>query len=100
MRLPRDERQPLAGRISTPPGPQERHGDVPALTRRPLSSAPVDERLIGELPEVAANGDEPSWSELVDRFSVLVWSVARTVNLDRASVEDVTQAVWLRFAEH
>jgi len=60
----------------------------------------VDDRPVGELLDGAARGDEPSWTALVDRFGGLVWSVARSFGLDRASVEDVTQTVWLRLAEH
>lgn len=65
-----------------------------------LRSRPVDERPVDELLADAAKGDDPSWAALVDRFGGLVWSVAQTFNLDRASVEDVTQTVWLRLAEH
>lgn len=59
----------------------------------------MDSRPVSELLEAAALGDESCWAALVDRFSRLVWSVAWGFNLDRASVEDVTQTVWLRLAE-
>jgi RNA polymerase sigma factor (sigma-70 family) len=48
----------------------------------------------------AALGDEQAWESLVDRFSDLVWSVARGHGLDRADAADVSQTTWLRLAEH
>lgn len=55
---------------------------------------------MSDLLRGAAAGDERSWEALVERFGGLVWSVARSYNLDHASVEDVNQTVWLRLAEH
>jgi RNA polymerase sigma factor (sigma-70 family) len=46
----------------------------------------------------AAAGDTQSWSVLVDAFSGLVWSVARSFRLDRADAEDVCQTTWEKFA--
>lgn len=48
----------------------------------------------------AANGDQRSWSVLVDRYGQLVWTVARSFRLDRADAADVSQATWLRLVEH
>lgn len=48
----------------------------------------------------AADGDAGSWKALVDRFSGLVWSVARGHGLASADAEEVFQTTWLRFAEH
>lgn len=66
---------------------------IPTLRR-------VDDRCVDQLLAGAANGEDRAWATLVERFSGLVWSVAWSFNLDRASVEDVTQTVWLRLAEH
>ena len=48
----------------------------------------------------AALGDEQAWEDLVDRFTDLVWSVARGHGLGRADAADVSQTTWLRLAEH
>ena len=49
---------------------------------------------------MAAAGDAGAWSDLVDRFAGLVWSVARSVGLSDADSSDVSQTTWMRFAEH
>ena len=48
----------------------------------------------------AATGDAASWERLVDRFSGLVWSIARSTGLSPADAADVSQTTWLRLAEH
>jgi RNA polymerase sigma factor (sigma-70 family) len=41
-----------------------------------------------------------AWSRLVDRFSGLVWSVARSHRLSQADAADVAQTTWLHLVEH
>jgi len=53
----------------------------------------------GELLARAAEGDQEAWNALVDRFSQMVWSIARGFRLDEATAKDVTQTVWLRLVE-
>jgi RNA polymerase sigma factor (sigma-70 family) len=48
----------------------------------------------------AAAGDQNAWDQLVDRFSRLVWSVARSFRLSDADAADVCQTTWLRLVEH
>ena len=48
----------------------------------------------------AARGDEAAWNHLVDRYSNLLWAVARAHRLSRADAADVVQATWLRLVEH
>lgn len=48
----------------------------------------------------AAVGDQAAWDQLVDRFSRLVWSVARGFRLSDADAADVCQTTWLRLVEH
>jgi len=48
----------------------------------------------------AAEGDQAAWDRLVDRFSRLVWSVARGFRLSDADAADVCQTTWLRLVEH
>ncbi len=53
-----------------------------------------------DLLAAAARGDGDAWAGLVDQFSGLVYSVARSYRLGPASTDDVVQTVWLRLAEH
>lgn len=46
------------------------------------------------------DGDERAWEELVAHYAGLVWSVARSFRLSKASTDDVVQTVWLRLAEY
>ncbi|MCA1691033.1 MAG: sigma-70 family RNA polymerase sigma factor [Actinobacteria bacterium] len=48
----------------------------------------------------AAAGDASAWSALVQRYSRLVWSIARSHGLSSADSEDVSQTTWLRLAEN
>jgi RNA polymerase sigma factor (sigma-70 family) len=52
-----------------------------------------------ELLHRAARGDEAAWSELVTRYTNLLWSVARAHRLDTATAADVIQVTWLRLVE-
>ena len=54
----------------------------------------------GELVRRAAEGDTEAWTELVERFAPLVWSVARAHRLRDADAADVSQTIWLRLVEH
>ena len=55
---------------------------------------------LGALVRAAADGRQAAWDELVDRFSGLLWAVARGHRLGHADAEDVVQTCWLRLAEH
>jgi RNA polymerase sigma factor (sigma-70 family) len=54
----------------------------------------------GELVRAAEAGDAGAWEALVDRFSGMVWSIARANGLDRVDAADVAQTVWLRLVDH
>jgi len=60
----------------------------------------VDNPSLADLLQRAGAGDEVAWRELVERFTKLVWSVARSHRLDHADAADVCQTTWLRLAEH
>jgi RNA polymerase sigma factor (sigma-70 family) len=60
--------------------------------------APSDS--VADLLKRADDGDASAWNELVERFSGLVWSVARSYRLSQADASDVFQTVWLRLVEH
>lgn len=53
----------------------------------------------GELVQLAADGDERAWHELVDRYTGLLWSIARSYGLPQADAADVVQTAWLRLVE-
>jgi RNA polymerase sigma factor (sigma-70 family) len=55
---------------------------------------------VAALITAAATGDPAAWSSIVDRFSGLVWSVARGHGLSQADAEEVYQTSWLRLAEN
>jgi len=74
---------------------------------RPLAPQPHRPVRIRRSPEVvarlvqrAAQGHEPAWQDLVDEFSDLVRSVARSYRLGDADAADVAQTTWLRLFEH
>ena len=48
----------------------------------------------------AAAGDERAWNALVDRFSKLIWAIARNHRLCADDAAEVSQTTWLRLAEH
>jgi len=52
------------------------------------------------LVTAAAAGDPAAWSALVDRFSGLIWAVARGYGLRTADAEEVYQTAWFRLAQH
>lgn len=56
--------------------------------------------VVAPLVERAARGDADAWDSLVERFSGLVWSIARGYGLDAADAADVSQTCWLRLAEN
>jgi RNA polymerase sigma factor (sigma-70 family) len=54
----------------------------------------------GQLLIKARDGDQDAWSELVDRMSPMVWSIARGFQLDHATATDVAQTVWLKLVDN
>ncbi|WP_344263955.1 RNA polymerase sigma factor [Actinomadura napierensis] len=53
----------------------------------------------GELVARARDGDGAAWTRLVERYSGLLWSIARSHGLDDADAGDVVQTSWLRLVE-
>lgn len=60
----------------------------------------MTDQPVAELVAAAAAGDDGAWDRIVERFSGLVWSVARCHGLAPADAADVSQTVWLRLVEH
>jgi RNA polymerase sigma factor (sigma-70 family) len=54
----------------------------------------------GELVRAAAAGDRAAWNLLVERFTGLLWSIARAHRLAEPDAADVVQTTWLRLVEH
>ncbi|MER6005133.1 sigma-70 family RNA polymerase sigma factor [Nonomuraea angiospora] len=52
------------------------------------------------LVAAAADGDAGAWKELYQRYSGLVWAVARGYLVNDSDAQDVCQTTWYRFAEH
>jgi RNA polymerase sigma factor (sigma-70 family) len=48
----------------------------------------------------ANDGDQQAWNAIVDRYTNLLWSVARGHRLGTADAADVVQTTWLRLVEH
>ena len=55
---------------------------------------------VAELLARADAGDQTAWSAIVDRYTNLLWSVARAYRLDSADAADVVQTAWLRLVKN
>jgi RNA polymerase sigma factor (sigma-70 family) len=47
----------------------------------------------------ARDGDQHAWSEIVDRYAPLVWSICNRYRLSRQDTDDIGQTVWLLLVE-
>ena len=65
-----------------------------------LTQAHTPTTDVGVLVHAAAGGDQQAWSVLVDRYSKLVWAVARNHRLSADDAAEVSQTTWLKLAEH
>ena len=53
-----------------------------------------------ELLKAAASGHSAAWDTIVDRFSSLLWAVARSFRLNQDDAADVVQNTWLKLLDH
>lgn len=53
-----------------------------------------------ELMAAATAGDQDAWDALVERYTSLLWGIARSYRLSPADAADVVQTTWLRLVEH
>ncbi|MFF0294320.1 RNA polymerase sigma factor [Kitasatospora sp. NPDC004614] len=53
-----------------------------------------------ELVRDCLAGAQPAWRALVERYSALVWKIARSHRLSSADCEEVYQLTWLRVYQH
>ncbi|WP_155368240.1 RNA polymerase sigma factor [Catellatospora vulcania] len=68
------------------------------MTQTPPDTLPGSDTAA--LLRQAGDGDQRAWNTIVERYSGLVWSVARSHRLGQADAADVFQATWLRLVEH
>lgn len=52
------------------------------------------------LLSAAAGGDQEAWNVITDRFTNLLWSVARSYRLNHDDAADAVQNTWLRLLEN
>src|SRR3954449_3413822 len=57
-------------------------------------------RGTAELAADAGRGEAEAWSQLIDRYAILIRSVCRAHRLADADADDVAQLPWLRAVEH
>jgi RNA polymerase sigma factor (sigma-70 family) len=72
--------------------------NIASLTDR--QAARRGERGTEALVTAAAAGEPQAWSQLIDRYAVLIRSVCRAHRLADADGDDVAQLTWLRAVEH
>ena len=65
-----------------------------------VDGAPSSTSDLTRLVTSAAAGDENAWVAITDRFSRLVWSVARSYRLSPDDAADAVQNTWLRLLEN
>ncbi|MEO3973657.1 sigma-70 family RNA polymerase sigma factor [Streptomyces sp. CAU 1734] len=53
-----------------------------------------------ELVDKCLAGDQESWNCIVDRYTPLIWAIARGHRLSAADCEDVSQTTWMRVIQH
>jgi RNA polymerase sigma factor (sigma-70 family) len=96
-----------AWRCGTASAGTEAGGD--GLSHRPWSpteitvtdqGVEVTDSSTAELVRAARAGSQCAWNELVDRFSQLLWHIARGARLNHADAADVVQTTWLRLVEN
>lgn len=77
-----------------------RHGA--SVTDRPLirRSGVTEQEPPGPLVVRAREGDAAAWNALVERYTRLLWGVARAHRLGQSDAADVVQTTWLRLVEH
>jgi RNA polymerase sigma factor (sigma-70 family) len=70
---------------------------------RKTTTTAVERPAPGEGADLLArlrDGDAAAWEEVVERYSSLIWAVARAHRLDPTRAADVSQVTWLRLLEH
>jgi RNA polymerase sigma factor (sigma-70 family) len=55
---------------------------------------------LATLLRAASEGDQEAWNSITDRFTNLLWSVARSYRLSHDDAADAVQNTWLRLLEN
>lgn len=55
---------------------------------------------VAGLVAAASAGDAVAWRAIVERYSGLLWSIARSYRLADSDAADVLQTTWMRLLEH
>jgi RNA polymerase sigma factor (sigma-70 family) len=58
-----------------------------------------DDSSVSALVARACDGDQPAWTEIVERYAPLVWSICNRYRLSRQDIDDIGQTVWLLLVE-
>ncbi|MFF2654255.1 RNA polymerase sigma factor [Streptomyces sp. NPDC058045] len=53
-----------------------------------------------DLVDECLAGDQESWNRIVERYTPLIWAIARGHRLSAADCEDVSQTTWMRVIQH
>jgi RNA polymerase sigma factor (sigma-70 family) len=80
-------------------GTDLRHAPQQAL-RAWKGHAMGDDSSVSALVARVCDGDQEAWSELIERYIPLVWSICQRYQLSRQDADDVSQSVWLLLVEH
>ncbi|GAA2414031.1 sigma-70 family RNA polymerase sigma factor [Actinomadura vinacea] len=79
------------------------HDDTTTTTRAADAAHQRDgargQEDVAALMARARGGDGAAWAGLVERYSGLLWSIARSYGLGTADAGDVVQTTWLRLVE-
>jgi len=59
-----------------------------------------DESQIREMVASVRTGDAEAWNALTERFTNLLWSIARSMRLNEADAADAVQSTFLRLVEN
>ena len=60
----------------------------------------MEDQRVAELVSRSRNGDAAAWQSLTDRYTNLLWSVARSLRMNDADAADAVQTTWLRLVEN
>jgi RNA polymerase sigma factor (sigma-70 family) len=70
---------------------------------RTTTSTAIERPAVVEGADLLAGlraNDATAWEEVVERYSGLIWAIARAHRLDATRAADVSQVTWLRLLEH
>ena len=89
----------MTGRLAGDGSPASSSGATYVARRRTESDVEADTAaLVVRARE--HDGNAESWNRLVERFTPLVWTVARSFGCNTADAAEITQITWLRLAEN